>query len=318
MCCIHTVGVYANNLVEMPNDRLQNCIKVKKNEMNLETGEIEFRGIINPNKWEDRFIYTYDDFQRVLNEIMQELGLTEYHFSRIDFALDYFKDSYTELYKIHKCICLLLSIEYKLENRYESIDPLLLHKLTIRAQSEYFEFENYNKDIESNHQSNVFNRLEFRSKALRKVHKDIPTLLSDWIKRLDKLPDVYERLQKRCNLALIHMWNSANGVEVKGLPEFTRRYGNNIFSKYQLLDLYSKIGIENPESRVKNFKRYNSIEFISVTDLKVYIEKLKQAMAEYLDGSKKGVIIAPNRITAKVHDDLQYICFSPLLLQLTR
>lgn len=225
---------------------------------------------------------SYQKFQSVLKEITNYIGLNKYRISRVDFALDYFEDNYYELHKLNKCICLLLAISNNLKNRYESTDPLTLDHLTTRVQSEYLECENYNKDIQSNHYSPVYNRLELRSKALFKTKKDIPDLILGWCKRLDKTLTYFPELQDACNKELIRRWEKETGFKVKSESEFLRKYQDNIYTTSQLEDLYKQLGFENINSKIKNFKRYNSFEYFTEKNIRSYIDKLKVELEGYI------------------------------------
>ncbi|MFZ2537884.1 MAG: hypothetical protein WAX04_03155 [Oscillospiraceae bacterium] len=104
---------------------------------------------------------------------MQEVGINSYRIARFDLANDSLENSYMELHKLNKCICLLVALANRMTNRYESTDPLTFEHLTTRVQNDYYECENYNKGIESLHTSPVYNRLEIRTKALIKKSKGV-------------------------------------------------------------------------------------------------------------------------------------------------
>lgn len=283
-CCgVHTLSIATNDIICCDSDKGRQCIKTDKNKVNPVTGEITYKAIVNPNKWSG-LVTTYDDLQNVLTEITQEIGIKEYRIARADFAVDCFEDNYDELHKLNKCICLLLAIAYHLKNRYESVDPLSIEHLTTRVQSEYMECENYNKNIESDNTSPVYNRLEFRSKANLKTKKDIPDLVQDWCNRLDKAVNYFDNLQNICNDYLIIRWNKEKDIKVKSISEFIRKYQDNIYSSKQLINFYSRLGFDKPKSKAKNFKRYNHIEYLSLRDINIYIGSIKKSLKAYVNG----------------------------------
>lgn len=290
-CGIHTINIATNDIICCNSDIVKKCIKMDKSRVNPATGEIIYKAIINPNKW-NGYINAYDDLQKVFSAIIHEMGISSYRIARVDFAVDSFEDNYNQLHKLNKCICLLLAVAYNLKNRYESRDPLSLEHLTTRVQSEYLECENYNKDIESDHTSPIYNRLEFRSKAILKVNKDIPALIDDWCRRLEYAIQYFDKLQGICNNYLIQRWNKENGIQVKSTSEFLRKYQDNIYTSRQIQDFYSRLNYEKPESKAKNFKRYNSIEYFSLNDLKSYTAIVRQALRRYVETDNKSAITA--------------------------
>ena len=194
ICGIHTLNIASKDIFYCDNNGVRQCIKADKNKVNPVTGEVIYKAIINPNKWHGS-VTTYCEFEKVLAEIIKEIGIVNYRIARVDFSLDCFENNYNELHKLNKCIVLLLAIAFHLNNRYESTDPLTFEHLTTRVQSEYMECENYNKNIESNNTSPVFNRLEFRSKSVLKSKKCIPELMEDWCNRLDVALNYFNILQ---------------------------------------------------------------------------------------------------------------------------
>lgn len=70
----------------------------------------------------------------------------------------------------------------------------MLDSLTVRVQNQYFEVENYNKELEEPG-GNVINRLELRRKRIRKG-TTCSELITSWIMRLNSLPAYYSQLQE--------------------------------------------------------------------------------------------------------------------------
>lgn len=238
-----------------------------------------FQYIINPNKTESGEVYHYTIFVKVMEGILSDMEITQYYRNRVDFRVDSYQDNYNELLKLNKCIILLLSLRYKVKNRYQSFDPLSLDSLTIRIQNKYFEAENYNKAIEEP-EGEVKNRLELRSKYIKR-NKDIPALVNDWSIKLDSLVDYYGELQSRCNQELLRRWYLEKGTQVKSVSEFVRKYQDNIFCRKQLISFYNMVGVANPFKAADNFKAKNKIEFFSLNDIKHYLKVVSNALQNY-------------------------------------
>lgn len=293
---IHTILISIGGLLpEKISDRAEHCISKSYPDINPGTGELRTRFVINPNLWlgKDNWFHKYNEFEIALNEILDEIGVSDYKVIRVDFPFDYFDDNYDELHKIHKCICLLTAIAYSVENRYESTDPLSLLHLTTVIKNEYLEIENYYKKLESGGKSRVNNRLEIRSKSLNQAKSNfqgIPNLVDLWCARFNKVQKCYDELQDICNFHLIEKWRQEQGSKVKTISEFVRKYQDNIYTERQLVKLFSLLGKQNPEASVKYFRRNNKIDFISSNDLKSYIEILKNSMHFYVNNCVK---IAP-------------------------
>lgn len=109
--------------------------------------------------------------------------------TRIDYRLDSFQDNYDELAKLNKLLILLIARYYRIDNCYQSYNPLTLEGLCIRIQNRDIEIENYNKGIQEP-SGIVRNRLEFRSKR--------PTINSayDWNTEYKELTKWHKRLKK--------------------------------------------------------------------------------------------------------------------------
>ena len=259
-------AIYLKSIRETPN-KYSNIAKYSYiiNLNNTERGNLT-----KYNQFEDMFIYCLDDME-----------ISEYYIRRCDFRIDSYND-FNELLKLNKCIVLMLSLKYSVKNRYQSKDPLLLEDLTIRIQNTRIECEYYNKMIESNGKDKVKSRLEFRSKAIGR-DKDIPTLVVDWIKRLDNLTDYYDKLQSECNKNLKERWELEKGVKVKSISEFLRKYEENIFCRKQLIGFLNLVSVTNASKFADNFKYANKIEYFSEKDLRLYIALIQKSLQDYLN-----------------------------------
>lgn len=236
--------------------------------------------VINPNKAGKGELYGYSEYSEVMEYILSDMNISQYYRNRVDFRIDSRQDNYNELLKLNKCVILLLSLRYKVKNRYQSFDPLTFDNLTIRIQNQYFEAENYNKAIEEPN-GDIKNRLELRSKSISH-NKPIPVLAQEWVNKLDATIECYQELQDRCNIELLKRWNIEKHNQVKTMSEFIRKYQGNIFCRKQLTAFLEAIGIDNPVKAADNFKHRNHVEYFSLNDIKAYHKKIVSSFDEFL------------------------------------
>lgn len=288
---IHTICIIIDGFIPCKiSKQAKECVSEETPLVDKGTGEIRTKFKLNANKWygSNGWCNSYEEYERILWLILREIGVDSYSTVRVDFAFNYIENNYDDLHKLHKCICLLAAHTYKTINRYESTDPLILEHLTTRIQNEYIEIENYNKRIESSGKSRFANRLELRNKALNQKKtnfKGVDKLVDDWSRRYSSFITQYEEVLSDCNNFILDKWSAEQGTKVKDMSEFVRKYQDNIFSLEQLTSLYSKMGVKNPKGSVKNFRRYNEIEFVSKKDIATYFKIIDESLREYFSGS---------------------------------
>ena len=251
--------------------------------INTDTGAYSYK--LNPDKANGNTqIYNYKDYKEVCSLMITELGLTNPIKTRIDFRVDSFDDNYNQLEKLNKLIILLLSQSYKMDNRYQSEDPLTLDNLCIRSQNHRLEVENYNKSIQEP-TGNVFNRIEFRSKHLTdtELEKEYAEFLK-WCNRLDKAvtKENYLKLQDVANYYLVKKYTEEKSRLVT-VSEFLYKYSSNIWTNHQLIDFYNQIGSKDPINNAKTYKRRKHIEYFSFKDLQTYVDKIKQSGEQFFN-----------------------------------
>lgn len=288
VCGIHTICLITDNVVSFDvSERANNCITKRHTFLYNETGEIRTKMVINANKWfgKNGWCKSWEEYRLIMDRILGEAGIYSFTYNRVDFAVNFLEDNYDSLHKLHKCICLLAASQYNIRNRYESTDPLNLNHLTTRVQGEYIQIENYNKKIESKGNSQFSNRLEFRNKALdqRKTNfESVERLAENWSRRFISFVAQYGRMSADCNKFLLDRWYNEQGENVKNMTEFIRKYQDNVFSAEQLTELYSAMGVKNPKGSVKNYKRYNYIEFISKDYVNKYLNVIDKSLKAYV------------------------------------
>lgn len=248
-------------------------------------GKREYIYRLNPNKvfkdinGNNKLITSYSDFIKAMNQMVFEMGLSEYRYSRIDFNVDSYKNTYDELLKLNKCF-LLLFLKDSDTNCYQSTHPLTLTKLTTRIQRPYFQIENYNKAVQEP-DGNVLNRLEIRSLKLKMENENIiPNLIKLWQKRFKKALDKYDGLQIISNDCLYREWIKCK--EKYTIIEFVKKHDDQIFTRNQLTELYDLLGHPNPSSGASSYCKRFKPAFFTTKDIKNYINIIEKAFQAFL------------------------------------
>lgn len=242
--------------------------------------------ILNPDKGNnDLPIYNSADYHRTLNSMLDLMEIEKPLITRIDYRLDSFDENFTDYAKLNKLVILLISQEYNVTNRYESRDLLTNEALTIRIQNRHIEAENYNKSLQEPNDI-VKNRLELRSKSVYTNAYDFDTTRREflkWCKRLDKsvTAENIDTLLHEINIALLERFKEWTERKGHKLNSFIQAYENSIFTRRQLIDLFSLMGLKNPVKRADNYKRSNEIEYFSLRNILDYVQKIKQSGADF-------------------------------------
>lgn len=231
---------------------------------------------LNPNKALGQpVIRTYSDFQEASEYVLGDMEIPEYlRKSRVDFCFDSLDDDYERYRKLNRCLILLISLQYRVGNRYETFDPLTLENKTVCIKGSHIQMENYNKGIEDPY-CGIKNRLELRSTSLAK-DIPIPLIFEGWNKRLYTAVAQYDLLQERTNIGLLAKWEQERSTLTSG-NEFVRKYSGYIYTRKQLVELYTLMGMKNPEQVAKNFIQRNEIEFIRPQDLSGYVDSILES-----------------------------------------
>ena len=243
---------------------------------------------LNPDKANKHLqIYNSEDFKEIYSFMILEMGFDEPRITRVDFRIDSFDDNFEQLMKLNKLLILLLSQTYKLDNRYQSDDPLTLDDLCIRVQNRKLEVENYNKGLEEP-TGNVMNRLELRTKNISDSQLEIiHTEFEKWCRRLEKAvtKENFEKLQETSNFYLVKKYNKAKSDRVT-VNEFLYKYSGNVWTRSQLINFFEQIGCKNPAEKAHSYKRRKKIEYFSFRDLEIYVSKIKKAGFDFFENSQ--------------------------------
>ena len=262
--------------------------------------------ILNPDKGNNNVsIYNSYDYYRVMNNMLERIGLEEPMKTRIDFRFDSFDNNYNELLKLNKLLLVLLTTKYRINNRYKSQDLLTEEELTMRIQNKYIEAENYNKGLQEP-EGDVMNRLELRSKSLNHdVSENDKELYEfyNWCDRLKRTVTAtnFDLLVRKTNAALKDRYAEWTAKRGHRLSNFIVHYENCIYTMPQLIELIKILGYDNAEMKAKDYKRRYDIEFFSLKDLELYTDKIVESGANFFslsdtERSEKSLFLKNSKI----------------------
>lgn len=308
---IHTFEMTADNLIDTEGEdyitliRITNkpdsstgyryTYKVNLNKIKLIISENNPLDDDNPARLE---ITTYSEHKAALDYLMQEQELINPVITRIDFRFDEYDLEYTQLYKLAKFLTLLIADYYSISNIFESKDPIKIILETIRAQSDNFEIEFYNK-AEQAPKYNIKSRLELRAKKLYtpdsgKVQSELAKCIERLYTVIDKKCIVkgdngeqmteVQRLLTRINNGLLRQYavDKAKGETVY-ISEFIHEYRASFFTTAQLVDFYERAGVNNAKIAVSKYKHRRKLELYELSDLRAYVDKISAAADRFID-----------------------------------
>lgn len=234
---------------------------------------------------------TFEGYQAALDHMLKASKLVAPVKTRIDFRFDYFNGRYTDVFKLNKLLLLLLAEYCDIKNRYQCIDMLTAELKTLCIKNQYLEAEAYNKAIQEP-DSGVMCRLELRSKKLyndeAEAEKEIIEL-EKWFVRLASCTSTFNfnKLINGLNDNLIERY--AEGKKRKAFAntaEFVTKYEDFIFSTRQLVDLYSRMGYQNPNSQATKYKRSHKMECFSLNDIRKYTKAIRSSAEKFCSDHK--------------------------------
>lgn len=280
----HTLEVITDVLINSTNN---NSIKSKRDVST--NGEIKNKSIINLNKYADRKLTKYSDFDFELNKLILENNVKNYQFKRFDLAINFYDDeSFVNYYKLNNYLLNLITKIYKVKNNFATSDIKVNDNHSICIKNDMFEIEYYDKYKESSGADEVKTRLEFRKKRMdienSKTSEPIYTM-QYWFNMFDNILNNQDELINEINPKLVKKYFKFETHEKqwKNIDDFIRCHTFNIFSSLQFKDLCIRFGMtkEQAENKLKNYKRNNKIEFFSDAELKLYIKFLKKQIKNY-------------------------------------
>lgn len=241
---------------------------------------------INLDKISDN-IYSYKEFQKIWEILLDSAGIEEYKIIRADFRLDTSDPwHYQKFAKLNRYLISMLAVTYHVYNAYKTDNLFTSKQLSVAIKNRYIECENYDKEAESKGHDVALSRFEIRS-------KDFPCsdfkkeFVEHWGKRWDKAIRHISEVHQRYNTALIQQYNSGKKtfpVKFRSLTDFLIQYQNCIFSKNQFIQLLSHFPeVENPTTRAKSYKKKYGTDFYTPDDIQSAVSEIKRAIAFYFD-----------------------------------
>lgn len=238
---------------------------------------------VNANKLNNKEITTLTGFLTAIEQIQADLNISEWVFDRVDFAFDTLL-KYDNILKYSLFISCLLSEYLGIENAIDIQDINTKKKRALTLKKGTFEFQIYDKALESKNK-HPYCRFEFRFKNVHS--KDIYSLTERLQRYIDGLTESIQDVEKRRINDLYALWlqESKTGcaTQTKNFSEFVRRYSNDIFTRDIAKGLYAKICNGNFDSWLKWFRRNNSIEFITKSDIENISKEMKSALNLYIE-----------------------------------
>jgi hypothetical protein len=122
-----------------------------------------------------------------------------------------------------------------------------------------------------------------RSKKLDRNTSEIEELVK-WFERLDNAVtrENYIALQKASNAFLFTKLKQERDGNKRVSPnEILYKYENNIFTRKQLIEFYQMLAYGNPLEMAKKYKRKMKCEFVRYSDLRLYVDKLRQSAERF-------------------------------------
>lgn len=278
---IHTLEVKSVGLVE-PMEEVSKCITSTTQSKNGLTSN----SIINPNKLVGD-VFSYNEFETVMQTILAGAGIDEYAIVRADLRLDsYDEKHYKDYAKLNRYLISALAVTYKLYNTYRTTHLFNQEQLSIAIKNKYFEAENYDKKAESGGTDRATSRLELRSKSFQ--DNDIKKeFIEKWFTRWDKALKNLDKVQERYNDELVRIYKDGKNAypcRFLTLREFLMQYQDCIFSKKQMIDLIERIGeVKTPKNYAENYKKRYGIEYFSQKDIERAIAEVKRAILEFFN-----------------------------------
>lgn len=238
---------------------------------------------LNANKLYDEEINTLTGFLTAIQQIQADLDISEWVFDRVDFAFDTTL-KYDDVYKYSLYTICLLSEVTGIKNAIDIQDVNTKKKRALTLKSQYFEFQIYDKTLESINKY-PYCRFEFRFKNIRST--DIYSLTERLQRYISKLTESIQSVENKRINDLFALWEQESKTgcttQTKNFSEFVRRYSNDIFTRDIAKELYNKICKGDFNSWLKWFRRNNCIDFITKTEIEHITKEMKTALNMYVE-----------------------------------
>lgn len=295
---IHTLNIQVPGRVTVPEEMRQDgTAKVVYTPPKDRAKDLNTHIKINPNAMNGD-LFSFGEYERSMQEIINRLEITEYRLSRADLRLDSLQEGFFQDYwKLHRYLISALALEYGVRNRYKTEDLISDDKLSLSVKGRGFEIEFYDKRAEMHGKGIVMARLEERSLARGEASlSDLAFEFGEaWKERWNAALQKLDYVQKVYNTYMHRHYREkvlAHGLKVN---EFLLINAENFFTRDQMIQFLTEVGnIDNPQKVAGNFKdRYSkkcNLEFFSKADCKHAIDEINRATDAFLNGENASIM----------------------------
>ncbi|MDO5423932.1 MAG: hypothetical protein Q4F41_09420 [Eubacteriales bacterium] len=281
---VHTLSVTSEGIIETIPDELALQVETRSH---TSGDTVRTSTKINPNKRSTGNVLCYSELLTEVEHIMQTCGVHAYQYNRCDFSLNSYDPEHYERYlKLYRLLISMVSCAYGIENTYITHDLWEVDRVrSIAIKNRSIETESYDKALESHGSSDVYSRLEIRSKRIEDKEPD-REFCETWKKRFEKAMKAFQETQDGYNAQLFRIYQKykdARPVRFRCLTDFILQYQDVIFTRRQLIGLLSMFPEEVPDpvKRAKSIKRHYGIEFFSKKDLENAIGEIMAGVEAY-------------------------------------
>ena len=243
---------------------------------------------VNPNNERNGYIITeYTEFQKVTQELFDELGASDFEWKRVDLSFNTLDNKYFADYtKLNRLLIACFANSAKDKNTYDTKNFWNGRTKSLATKNQLREIEFYDKADESQRKSPYYSRLEFRSMRIKGSIEH--EFLRMWFERLDNAVKEFEAVQDRFNqnMAEIYLEDLAKKKpdrEFMSINSFLMTRRDYIFTSNQMKKLLMLLGLTEKEAKNKayNFKKHHTIEYFNREDLEIIIADIKAKICEY-------------------------------------
>ena len=239
-------------------------------------------------KYGELTLDTYSKHNIALEESLNNLGvinIDEVELNRIDIALD--TNSYILQADFKKLLFFfeLLTINQKKSSKWYTTNLNTLKQNTIKLMDSHYELEIYDKALESNNVHPYKTRVEFRYKKVNrntsKHFKDDKTYFTNTINKIKLMDKNIKHLEANMTNRLLKLYDEEKNT-VKSFSEFVRKYNHFFYTSNILKEVYKQANLKgNYSNWIKDFRKRNTIEFYTTTDVKQAQKAMLKSIRDY-------------------------------------
>lgn len=243
---------------------------------------------VNPNRNNNGYILTeYTAFKEVMNDVFEELGITDFKWKRVDMSFNTMDNKYYPNYtKLNRLLIACIANSSNDKNTYDTKNFWNGKTKSLATRNQLREVEFYDKADESQNRSPYYSRLELRSVRMK---GDIEhEFLNVWFERLDNAVKEFEAVQDRFNQSMAELYledlsKKKRDREFMSINSFLMTRRDYIFTSKQMKKLLVLLGLTEREAKNKayNFKKHHNIEYFDREDLESIVADIKEKIIEY-------------------------------------